>query len=1606
MHNLHGQIIDYDGIQKLPDRDSFLDKPLYKKISEDINFSKPVLFMPSFVYETNLQNKESENWKSKYCIVLYGVLMDGRRATVVIENIKPYFEVMLPENINESELASELHMLLKQHNLTSHSFEINKYKQFKGYNSNKRTFVKFYFDDLKSRVDSIKLLRGHNYETTSDDLNSYYRVVCRDYLTSFSSWVYISNYTIKTYQKIRGKVFRINMKNYNLCKEDITENPLLAKDNILSMCWDIETYSPDHELPLPDNPSHSVFMIGMTFQWHHSDDQLLRVCLVDVPSKANPYFLTIVCGTEKKLIKAFAKLFYKLKPEYILGFNDGDYDWPWIIKRGYKYKGVLKFMAENMDQTVKYTKINEKWITEYNDDDVFKYNFKKEKTKLEADAYADGYSLSFPGYMSVDVRTIFRQIYPTAEKSNLNFYLSLNKLSSKKDMPYQKIFEIYGKLKDKVNNDIKDDEYYELINIMSEISEYCIIDSQRCHELMKIRSVIMDRREIAVMSYTSMYDAFYRANGMKVRNLVIARGQQLSIRFSNITNNGFDDNGKYPGAYVFPPKKGLIVSKLSIEERINSNMPIYEEWNTVSKDELDKYYDIISNYGPVLNDNISKIQDLKKCFIDFLTEDNGRPITGLDFSSLYPSLIMAYNLSPEYIITSRKVAEEEHAKGQSLYKIKFQYGSTTVRGWSIRHNNVFEGPECKFGIYPAILKELFDLRSEMKKKLHKWESAKERLETLSKDEFNKESIQSEYSTVCFNYRYIDSKQKALKVFMNTFYGESGNKRSPFFIIQLAGAITSSGQTNIKMVQDFVEKKGCRVYYGDSVVGTTPIITKINNKINITEIQSLCNNWVPYPQFKSNTELMNKQQCIFPNGLVWSDDNWYNIIRVIRHKTTKSIYRISTDNGCVDVTEDHSLFDMYKNKKTPNELFIGDNIFHSFPDSFNERPNGIDAKSAYDIGVRLSKTLNLYDKLPIDILNSNRAIRNEFFRGLNSSKFKCKTATLAQSLYYLIMSIDLKAIVSYDEQYYIIKVKESVEPYIIRNIEYLGVTTDYVYDIEVDNGKFLGGIGSINLSNTDSIYTSMPECNFADIDKLYYSNRINKLEYWNRMVDITFKVISSINKEVNDMLYSDNGTYFLKMAFEESLYPVAFLAKKKYYGIPHISVPNFKPKDLFIRGLEVKKRGVSDMLKKVCMDIMWDSVSHLNIYTLMELVENKIKTIYTTKWDFTDFIMTDVYKPNKKNVKIHTFVERMRLEGVEVKPHERFNYVIVNKYPYRYDLRGRKVALSIGDKMEYAEMAEQKNLSINLDYYMQCSVNGQLARLVTYHPSFHPNVDEDDIKVIDDKTYNNACVYIENICSMYYMKYNVKSDVYKNIYKTTSAVLSKTFLKHYDKNIIKLINTPYDIDDVTGWLLGRADAASKKDCKLYGKRFVDFVIEKYNKSNKKKTIIWLQNVYYASKTNLLNKRENMFKKRINIVIELLNNNITKIVDILKFNEICINDMSDIIKKSLNIDNMYNEPIEKADAPISLQNLSGNMEELQNISQSKKDELLNNEELDNSMDLLRNIYDSLICNYNFINMTYSVVEYLKHLRNGSIGIKNINIDKKKLIKDSIDAILNDI
>ncbi|PKK59230.1 hypothetical protein RhiirC2_795130 [Rhizophagus irregularis] len=108
-----------------------------------------------------------------------------------------------------------------------------------------------------------------------------------------------------------------------------------------------------------------------------------------------------------------------------------------------------------------------------------------------------------------------------------------------------------------------------------------------------------------------------------------------------------------------------------------------------------------------------------------------------------------------------------------------------------------------------------------------------------------------------------------------------------------------------------------------------------------------------------------------------------------------------------------------------------------------------------------------------------------------------------------------------------------------------------------------------------------------------------------MVKISMEAIERLYDEVNNFLRNDNGSSFLKMAYEEVLFLVVFTGKKKYYSIPHTRKPNFNNK-FFIRGVETVKRRQSSIFHEIGKRIMEESTRVNNTRTLKQVVEDVLK----------------------------------------------------------------------------------------------------------------------------------------------------------------------------------------------------------------------------------------------------------------------------------------------------------------------------------------------------------------------------------------------------------------
>nr|CAD1836873.1 unnamed protein product [Ananas comosus var. bracteatus] len=161
-----------------------------------------------------------------------------------------------------------------------------------------------------------------------------------------------------------------------------------------------------------------------------------------------------------------------------------------------------------------------------------------------------------------------------------------------------------------------------------------------------------------------------------------------------------------------------------------------------------------------------------------------KPIATLDFASLYPSIMMAYNLCYCTLVTPED-ARRSNLPAESINK--------TPSG------EIFVKPDLQKGILPEILEELLAARRRAKADLKE-----------AKDPFEK--------------AVLDGRQLALKISANSVYGFTGATVAQLPCLEISSSVTSYGRQMIEHTKKLVEEKfttmggyehNAEVVYGDT-----------------------------------------------------------------------------------------------------------------------------------------------------------------------------------------------------------------------------------------------------------------------------------------------------------------------------------------------------------------------------------------------------------------------------------------------------------------------------------------------------------------------------------------------------------------------------------------------------------------------------------------------------------------------------------------------------------------------------------------------------------------------------------------------------------------------
>jgi DNA polymerase elongation subunit (family B) len=1407
--NNHGKVFTISDASQLesksliPRRSSILDSSEISKTTSIIDNRSPLLFLANDV--------EQSISKNQYKLILHGITPCGSKTTTIITGILPYIDVEVNdiENLEQEQIA--IQSKLQSNNIDFVAAKSADGQDFMHFSDTTKQYIRVYFNTLKNRLDCIKLCEEDNIKTFSNDRSTYYRVVGREHEINLSGWNTLYNYN-QTYGSKSKAHFVITVDISDIkpfsSERDAIPNYCSAQslkyEKTIVACFDIEMIPHDlNKFPDADKClKDSIFMICTTFHFAKKSESILSVNLTLKENDPLDDVVTIVCKSEAVLLLAFSKLFDIMQPDFITEFNGGGFDWRNIIVKTQSF-GIITPFLHNMS-------INHLAQWEAKPNMISRY-FVEKVIKIDgATASAFCKTFKMPGYVNFDTLIVFKQLEPNADSHKLNECLKRCKLGSKDDMDIKEMFRIY---REGTSEEMK------------MVAHYCFIDTFKLQSLLLKKNVIQDRREVSILSFTSIYDSFYYANGSKVRNLLMNNGMKKGYKFNTLYKPTIEDpDAKFPGAFVVPPIKGIVRPIMRYDEFTNQ----CDESLAIAYSFIEKHFDNLKNN--TLDKSIEIPQTIRPYIEYMLANENQYPISGLDYSSLYPSIIMAYNISPEKLIVDEKYANQLIEKGYNLKHISFPFLGRDFHAWFVQHNN----DEQLYGLCPAILIELFAKRAEIKRILKPYGDKMIEMEIEMKQYPNNSEYPriEEYDEVCFDYGYYNAKQKALKVFMNTFYGEMGNFLSFVCAVETAASVTTMGQYNLKYAKSYVEDVlKMKVYYGDSVVGDTPIMIKRNSEYELVPIEELDNNYTSYGE-KEYIDYSNK------NTHVMTENGYSKILKVIRHRTNKRLFRITTSRGSVVVTEDHSLLDLNKSKIKPQNCTIGTQLLHWENTLYENSHYSNNSDLAYikgfffggsyelitpdlqllhkyvqifnnyysEIQLQISKDSKLYraevvgniqilndefyssrmqKKIPQDILNSDRTSKLSFIQGYydGGGNNIVQGQIGSHGLYLLLLDIGQNVRI-YSENNAIYRLSydhSTIESDAIESIVDMGICSEYVYDLETESHHFAAGVGQIVVHNTDSLYLACNKNHFNEIDKQYFTGKIDKIDYATQLVSKTFELIEIAKHEVNDHLVKDNGTKFLKMAYEEVLYPAVFLSKKKYIGIPHEEVINFYPLKPFMKGLEVVKRGTSDVLKNICMRVIMEILDIKCTKSMLELVETAIKRFFTNKWDVNHFVKTAVYRLDKNNIPVRKMIARYVAEKYKIipEPNVRFKYVLCKKYPWTFDARGNQTILSNGDKMELVERVIEENIPVDLEYYFNNEITGQMARLIAYEAIFD-TIDRDAIdlsltekqryKKIEEDLFKNARRHISKIAKEYSHPYINQNKLFKQTYKMVKSIV--------------------------------------------------------------------------------------------------------------------------------------------------------------------------------------------------------------------------------------------
>lgn len=367
-------------------------------------------------------------------------------------------------------------------------------------------------------------------------------------------------------------------------------------------------------------------------------------------------------------------------------------------------------------------------------------------------------------------------------------------------------------------------------------------------------------------------------------------------------------------------------------------------------------YDIAANSGYILNSRTAPSYGYSGGLVQEPIPGLYENVICLDFASLYPSIIQAYNIDYTTLVHPD---DEDNVPDEDCHIIEFEQEEDAKAKFEDFDDNPLKDPELD----KEILKEADGRKKrttkskDIVKVKYRFKFYKKKLGLLPRLESDmvaaRRAVQAKMKGVSdpILKMILDKRQLAIKVSCNSFYGFLGvrnNGKMP--LIEGAMSITAIGRELINKVNDFLEVNyQGKIIYNDTdcLLGTSPLLIRRLFKKNKDIDQFDDYYFIDYVQFSDlfnilekeghkKTEMYIKDRNITKEYIdvseepieIWSDNGWTYINYIVRHKNTKEIYRVVTHSGIVECTEDHSLLKSDGEEVSPKDIDLNTVLLHS------------------------------------------------------------------------------------------------------------------------------------------------------------------------------------------------------------------------------------------------------------------------------------------------------------------------------------------------------------------------------------------------------------------------------------------------------------------------------------------------------------------------------------------------------------------------------------------------------------------------------------------------------------------------------------------------------